>query len=288
MRIVVFGGSGMLGSDLLATQPANVELVCPGSGACDIADQATVHACLESYRPDVVINAAAYTAVDAAESDEQACFAVNAIGAGIVAAASSRVGARTIYLSTDYVFDGIAKHPYTVDYPTNPRSVYGRSKREGEVRTLKHGGEHAVVLRTSWLYGQHGRNFVTGMLARMQQGQALRIVSDQKGAPTWTRGLAEAVWAIAGRAEVQGIHHWSDAGECSWYELAVAIQEAALALGLLAAPVEITPVGTQDYPTPAARPQYSVLDTGPTGELLGMRPNPWRESLRRMLATLEA
>ena len=180
-----------------------------------------------------MINTAAYTAVDAAERDSERAEAVNATGAAHVAEAAQRVGARVLHISTDFVFDGGRGYPYGPQDRAEPLGVYGRTKLAGEREVLRICGEHALVVRTAWLYASHGRNFPLTMLRLMRERDHLGVVADQVGTPTWARALAEALWVGAARQGLSGVHHWTEAGVASWYDFAVAIQEEALAQGLL-------------------------------------------------------
>jgi dTDP-4-dehydrorhamnose reductase len=188
-------------------------------------------------------------------------------------------------VSTDFVFDGSVGRPWRTDDHPNPLSVYGRSKLAGEapVLALQRSG---LVLRTSWVYSKFGGNFVTTMLKLMSTRPQLRVVADQVGAPTWAHGLAGALWRAVERPAVSGLHHWRDAGAASWYDFAVAIAEEGRAAGLLATPVEVLPIQTTDYPTPAHRPSYSLLDCTNTWRELDLAPPHWRLPLRKMLAEL--
>lgn len=286
MKVLITGAEGQLGRELQASAPAGVEVVALPRMALDVTDAAAVDAALASSRPAAVVHAAAYTAVDRAESEPEAAHAVNATGAGHVARAAAAVGARLVHLSTDFVFDGAASRPYRPEDPPAPLGVYGASKLEGE-RAVAAACPRAAVLRTSWLYGAHGRNFVLSMLERMRRGEALRVVADQVGSPTWTGTLAGAAWALVARPELAGTWHWADAGVASWYDLACAVQQEAATRGLVARPVAIEPIATVDYPTPATRPAYSVLDAGATRRELGLPAEWWRTALGRMMAALE-
>ena len=249
----------------------------------DVTRVEVVTEILERTRPALVINAAAYTAVDAAEGDPERAQAVNVTGAANVAAACRRVGARLIQVSTDYVFDGTGWRPYRPEDSPRPLGMYGRTKLAGEREVSRVSGGEAVILRSAWLYSRHGRNFVLTMLRRFRAGEQVGVVCDQVGSPTWCRSLAEAIWAAAERPEVRGIHHWTDEGTTSWYDFAVAIQEEALSLGLMERRVAIRPLTTEQYPTPARRPAYSVLDSTDTAAALQLSRRPWRAALHLML-----
>lgn len=284
MRALITGCAGQLGTELRLKCPAGIELTCCDRATLDITDGAAVSRIMASKRPDVIVNAAAYTAVDAAEDESGVVARVNGEGAGHVAAAAQAVGARLLHLSTDYVFDGTACTPYTTDAEPNPVSAYGRTKLEGERQVRRAAGDQAIIIRTSWVYSTHGRNFFNAMRTRMKEGQNLRIVADQVGTPTWAGSLAETLWKFAvSRALPAGLYHWTDAGVASWYDFAVAIMEECIPAGLLSRPVVITPIATSDYPTPATRPAYSVLDKSLAWSTLGEVSAHWRASLRRML-----
>jgi dTDP-4-dehydrorhamnose reductase len=188
-----------------------------------------------------------------------------------------------VYVSTDFVFDGAQGRPYAPDDVPNPLSVYGRTKLAGEEVVRRTFAGAALVVRTAWVYSAVGQNFALTMLRLMRERDAVDVVSDQIGSPTWAESLARALWAAAARPEVRGTHHWTDAGVASWYDFAVAIQEEALAAGLLARPVPVRPLRTEEYPTPARRPAYSVLATSQTREALGLPAVHWRTNLRLML-----
>jgi dTDP-4-dehydrorhamnose reductase len=203
-----------------------------------------------------------------------------------VAAASVAAGSRLFHLSTDFVFDGRQGRPYAPGDSTNPLSVYGRTKLDGEHEVARIAGGNALILRTAWVYSGHRRNFVLSMLKLMRERESLRVVCDQIGTPTWARSLADALWMMADMPELGGVLHWTDAGVASWYDFAVAIQEEALAAQLLAREVPILPIPTVEYPSPAARPHFSVLDKTATWAALGRAPHHWRVNLRHMLEGL--
>ena len=282
------GAAGQVGGELCRCPPPGVEVIGLARSDLDVTDAVAVAETIGRFSPDLVVHAAAWTAVDAAEADEPAALAVNAGSAGSVAAAAAAAGARLLHLSTDYVFTGRACRPYRPEASPAPRGAYGRSKLEGERRVLATAPGRALVVRTSWVYAARGHNFVRSVLARMAAGEPLEVVDDQVGRPTWARSLAGALWAAAARPDLHGVLHWADAGVASWYDLAVAVLEEALALGLLDRAVPIRPIPTTARPTPAPRPAYSVLDTRASAASLDLRPDHWRSSLRRMLAELAA
>ena len=278
MRVWITGAAGQVGRALQASAPVAAQVLATGSAQCNIADAAAVARLSESFAPELIINAAAYTAVDAAETAREAAFAVNAEAVDHLRAAATRLGAQLVQISTDFVFNGRASSPYKPDAARDPLSAYGASKAAGEDAA----GPEALIVRTAWVYDREGRNFVTTMLRLMRERREIRVVADQIGTPTATPTLARAIWSLADQAR-KGLFHVTDSGVASWYDFAVAIYEEGLSLGLLDHPVSIIPIATQDYPTPAARPAYSVLDKTQTVECIGVAPH-WRQSLRAMLA----
>ena len=286
MNVLITGAGGQLGVALQSSAPAGVAVIAPGHGQLDITDPGAVARLLERHHPDLIVNAAAYTAVDRAEQDEAAARRVNADGAEIIAAAAQRAGARLIHVSTDFVFDGTSSTPYAPEAQTNPVNVYGRTKRAGEERVLASLPERALVLRTAWVYAARGRNFLTTMLRLMTEKKAVDVVADQVGTPTSSRSLAEVIWRIAERPDVRGIQHWTDAGVASWYDFAMAIAEDAGQIGLIPTSVTVRPIRTCDYPSRTSRPSYSVLDKTALYAALGIAPVHWRVRLRAVLREL--
>lgn len=284
MKVLITGAGGQVGRMLLETRPAEVEVVALTHGDLDIRDAAAVRERILRDLPDLILNAAAYTAVDKAESEPEAAHAINAEGPRHLAAAARDTGARLIHISTDFVFDGKACAPYPPDAPANPLSVYGKTKREGEQAVLTTLASHAVIVRTAWVYAAQGANFMNTMLRVMGSRGEVRVVADQVGTPTSARSLAETLWQIAGRREIHGIHHWTDAGVASWYDFAVAIAEEGAQLDILPPTVSVTPISTQEYPTPARRPSYSVLARTLTS--VGLTPQHWRRRLREVMREL--
>jgi dTDP-4-dehydrorhamnose reductase len=274
--ILVTGGTGQLARALADAGGERVRVV--GRPAFDFDRPDTIAPVLEEAAPSLVINAAAYTAVDRAESEPDAARRANAEGPGLIAAWCAAAGAPLIHVSTDYVFDGTKGAPYVETDPTSPTGVYGRTKRDGEDAVLGAGGL-AIVLRTSWVYAATGRNFVLTMLNAARARPSLRVVADQIGCPTATPDLAAAILAVAEQLEIDadpalaGIYHAAGEGETSWHGLAVAALECAG----LATPVE--PIATADWPTPARRPADSRLDCGKLAAVFGLRLPPWRDSL---------
>jgi dTDP-4-dehydrorhamnose reductase len=250
--------------------------------ALDITNAAAVDEAVGSIQPDVVINAAAYTKVDDAESHEDDAAAVNADGPGHLARACIEHGSRLVHVSTDYVFPGIAATPYETESPTGPTGAYGRTKLAGEVAALAAGGDVHVV-RTGWLYGEHGPSFVRAVASRLLRGESVDVVDDQRGAPTWTRHLAERLIALGTAGVEPGIRHCSAAGDASWYDVAV-----TLASLLECDPTQVRPTTSAVMARPARRPAYSVLSN--RSWLAGGLPAmpDWREALREALSTVGA
>lgn len=283
MRVLLTGANGQLGRELQYCRPDDLELLALDSHALDIRNSEAIAARVSDFKPQVLINAAAYTAVDKAESEQEKAFAVNSQGAANLAMAARESGAYYLQISTDFVFDGKQSSPYLPTDRTNPLGVYGASKLAGEQLTLEAYPAGTAVIRTAWLYSSFGNNFVTTMLRLMGERENIRVVADQVGTPTWGRNLAETLWRMC-QMRLTGIYHYTDAGVASWYDFAIAIQEEGLACGLLAREIPILPINTVDYPTPARRPAYSVLDKTETWAALGMTPLHWRAVLRQMLS----
>jgi dTDP-4-dehydrorhamnose reductase len=287
LRVLVTGAQGQVGTALLASAPSGLDVIGCSRAELDIADPSAVRAGLDRHRPDLIVNAAAYTAVDRAESEATLAWRVNADGPRNLAAAAQAHGARLVHLSTDFVFDGSATVPYAPDAETRPLNTYGRTKRAGEEAVLEHLGSRAVVLRTAWVYSAGGSNFVRTMLRLMAAEGSVWVVKDQFGTPTAAGSIARAIWALAARPLISGIKHWTDAGAASRYEFALAIAEEGAALGLVPAAVTVHPIATADRPAPAARPRYSVLDTGTLPAELGLTRLDWRVQLRGVLREIQ-
>lgn len=286
LRIAVIGMQGQLARALAEAGNAAVAVTCIGRPQLDLAKPESVAAALAAQPADLVVNAAAYTAVDRAESEPDLALAINRDGAAAVAAACARRRLPLIHLSTDYVFDGTKAAPYREDDSCQPQGVYGRSKLAGE-QAVQAACPGAVILRTAWLHSPFGGNFVRTMLRLAGEGQALRVVADQKGSPTYAPDLAAAILAMApplagGDAALSGIFHLAGAGAASWHDFAVAIMAAA------GRTVPVTAITTADYPTPAKRPANSVLDTAKIAAAYGIRLPPWQDGLRRCVARLLA
>jgi dTDP-4-dehydrorhamnose reductase len=276
MRLLVTGAAGMLGTEVVAARGGH-EVVALARAELDITDAAAVRAAVRDSRPDAVINCAGWTDVDGAEADEDAATAINGDGAGHLAAAVAEAGAHVVHVSTDYVFPGDATEPYREDAPTGPRGAYGRSKLAGE-RAVAAAAPHAhAIVRTAWLFGPHGANFVDTMLRLAREHSELKVVDDQLGCPTYAGHLARALVQVA-EARVQGVLHVAGGGACTRPELARA--------KFARAGVEVTvhPCTTAEFPRPAPRPAYSVL--GSTRRDAPVLP-PWQEGLAAHLTARE-
>ena len=285
MKMLIIGANGQLGSELLRTCPDRCLAAGIDLPQIDITDPVQTGRILAAHQPDWVVNCAAYTQVDQAESDPETARAVNSDGPANLAGAARKLRAGFIHISTDFVFSGDQGRPYKPGDMPAPGSVYGRTKLAGERAVLDILGKDALIIRTAWLYASSGNNFVKTMLRLMKEKESLSVVDDQIGTPCWAKGLAAAVWAAAAK-DLKGIFHWTDAGVASWYDFAVAIQEEALAAGLLDRSIPIHPVPTSEYPTPARRPAFSVLDKKDLVAATGIPPVHWRRQLRQMLREL--
>jgi dTDP-4-dehydrorhamnose reductase len=301
MKVLLTGSAGQLGQALRASRPPGIELIATSrSGgsdlqALDLADAEACRLAVQLHRPDWVLNAGAYTAVDKAEGEPELALAANAGAPQAFAEALAASGGALLQVSTDFVFDGSQGHPYRPEQPLAPLGVYGASKADGERRALAALPQRCHVLRTSWVYGPVGRNFALTMLRlhreRGVSGQALGVVADQVGCPTSTLGLADACWRLIARASAPAaaaeplapVLHWSDAGAASWYDFAVAIGELGMELGLLEQAAPVNPITTAEYPTPARRPSYSLLDCSTSRRQLQLAPQHWRAALRQVL-----
>jgi dTDP-4-dehydrorhamnose reductase len=291
-RVLLCGAGGMLASDVRAEAPGDVEVISRTHAELDVTDAASLARIVDDTAPQVIINCSGYTNVDRAESERAAAFRLNGEAPGIIGAAAARHrGCTVVHFSTDYVFNGRGARPYRAADATDPVNAYGASKLAGE-RALAASGASYVVIRTSWLFGLHGRSFPRTMWERAAGKQKTKVANDQRGRPTYTLDLARATWALLRRqadgtdGEARGgpsgsqIVHVANAGHTTWYEIARRVFRAAGAEGLL------TPCTTAEYPTPARRPAYSVLDTAPAERLVGGPLPPWEDAVDRFLEEL--
>ena len=284
--ILLIGNTGQLGQQLQQTLTPYPNVIAVARPTIDLTQPDNLRQLIREVQPQVVINAAAYTAVDKAESEPQAAKAVNVIAPGILAQETEKLGAFLIHFSTDYVFDGCQSHPYQETDKTNPLSVYGESKLGGEL-AIRYNGDNHIIFRTSWVYGTYGNNFVKTMLKLGSEREEIRVVTDQIGSPTWTGDLANAVAELLPhlkRPDIPGTYHYTNSGVASWYDFAVAIFEEAQHLGFSLKVQRVTPITTADYPTAAQRPAYSVISCAKISKVLETHPPHWRQGLRKMLA----
>lgn len=282
MRILVTGANGQLGSEMraLAQEYPQHAYEFTDVQELDICDEAAVRKYITGKQIEVVVNCAAYTAVDKAEEDEEQAYRLNAVAPGLLAQVAQACGTALIQLSTDYVFDGTAHLPYTEDCTPCPNSVYGRTKLEGERQVMEH-CERAVIIRTAWLYSVYGNNFVKTMIRLGRERDRLGVVFDQIGTPTYAHDLARTIYAIIDKGMIRGIYHFSNEGVCSWYDFTRAIHRLA---GISSC--RVSPLHTSEYPTKANRPAYSVLDKTKIKTTFDIEIPHWEESLKRCIDTL--
>jgi len=288
MKIIVIGKSGQLAWELSQLVSPEHEVVCLGRNDIALQNVAALIECLQQQKAGGVINASAYTAVDKAESEFDNAYALNAKAVGNLAQTCKALAVPFVHVSTDFVFHGDKGVPYLPDDEINPLGVYGASKAQGEQLVTEVYPELSCIIRTSWVYSTHGNNFVKTMLHLMRTKPEIGVISDQIGSPTYAKGLAKACVASLAN-DVTGIHHYTDTGVASWYDFAVAIQYIGLELGLLDKKIPIKAITTAQYPTPAKRPNYSVLDKS---SLMNALPelsfSHWQAELHTMMITLKA
>ncbi|AFY77360.1 dTDP-4-dehydrorhamnose reductase [Pleurocapsa sp. PCC 7327] len=290
-RILVTGIHGQLGQELKQTLAPLGEVIGVGRETMDLTQPNAIRQAIAQAKPDLIVNAAAYTAVDKAETEVELANAINAIAPAIMAQECQQLGATLLHVSTDYVFDGKKNTPYLEEDSPNPLSVYGKSKLAGEAAIAQACQSH-IILRTAWVYGTCGKsNFVKTMLRLGKEREEIRVVADQVGSPTWAPDIARAIAKLAidsdkmGEA-TRGIYHFTNSGVASWYDFAIAIFEQARQLGFPLKIRQVVPITTAEYPTPAKRPAYSVLSGQKISAILGTHPLYWRDSLRQMLEQL--
>lgn len=288
-KILLTGKNGQLGKELQPLLSTIGELIAFGKDELDLSNSDQIRDCVQKHQPDIIINAGAYTSVDRAESEPELAHAVNSNAPKILAESAEKIGARLFHISTDYVFDGTKNKPYTEQDKTHPIGVYGRSKQGGEEGIKSHCNNY-VILRTAWVYGVYGKgNFVKTMLRLGQEREELKVVFDQVGTPTWTNDIAKAIMGLIAKlpsSPVQEIYHFTNSGVASWYDFSIAIFEEAKVLHFPVTVHRVSPIPTEEYPTPAKRPAYSVLSGEKIGKILGTPPPQWRVSLREMLTQL--
>ena len=284
MKALIIGKSGQLAHELIDEKPNSTEVLCLGRGDVDICSIESLGKAILEYSPSVIINASAYTAVDKAESDEDAAYAINQQAVKNIARLASKYNIRLLHVSTDFVFDGQQSKAYLVDDNTNPCGVYGASKLAGEQEIQANCPENSAVVRTSWLYSSYGNNFVKTMLRLMQEKPELGVVCDQIGCPTSANSLAKFLWKLTAVESIEPMYHWSDYGVASWYDFAVAIQNIAFDEGLLTVKIPVQPIPAASYPTPAKRPSFSLLNASDSYSV--KLTTHWSEQLKRCISKL--
>lgn len=282
MKALILGATGQLGWELQRTCPDSVRLSACDYPQIDLLDSDSIHTCLKAAQPDILINAAAYTAVDKAEQEKKTADRLNHGAVRQISEICSSNEIHLVHISTDFIFNGRNHKPYLPQDTPDPISVYGETKLKGEQAVRDILDTNATIIRTAWLYSSHGSNFVKSMLSLMDTQPELNIIDEQIGTPTWANGLARAVWGTIEK-KVTGTHHFTDAGAASWYDFAIAVQEEALNLNLIQKEIPINPIPASHYPTLARRPFYSVLDKTSLRQALDISPIHWRKQLRSML-----
>ena len=288
LRLLVVGRHGQLARSIAKITPHYPQLQIDFSDRAelDLLDTGSIQHYFDHRHYDTMLNTAAYTAVDRAEGEAEQAEQINHLAVEALAEIAKQQQGRLIHVSTDYVFDGAQNTPYLEGDALHPTSVYGSTKLKGE-QALQAVAPDGAIVRTSWLYSEFGHNFVKTMLRLMAEREELGVVNDQRGSPTYARGLAEVIWRLVTTGTfAPGVYHWTDAGDITWYDFAAAIQEEATGLGLLETAISVKPIGTADYPTPARRPACSVLDCSKLGDLLHVEPEHWRDTLRAALVRL--
>ncbi|OKH25335.1 dTDP-4-dehydrorhamnose reductase [Chroogloeocystis siderophila] len=284
--ILLIGNTGQLGQELQRYLAPIADVTAVGRPTIDLTQPDSLRQIIHKVQPQIIINAAAYTAVDKAETEPELATAINAIAPGILAAEAQQSNLHLIHISTDYVFDGCQSHPYQETDATNPLGVYGRSKLAGE-QAIQDNCDRYIILRTAWVYGSHGNNFVKTMLRLGADRKEIRVVADQIGNPTWTGDITRAIAQLLEINPIPtGIYHYTNSGVASWYDFAIAIFEEAQKLSFPLKIQHVIPITTPEYPTLTQRPSYSVLACEKITKVLGTPSPHWRQGLRKMLAEL--
>jgi dTDP-4-dehydrorhamnose reductase len=289
MNVIITGANGQLGCELQQIKNEKLTIHAFNSSQLNITDFEQAQAIITSIKPDFIINAAAYTAVDKAESSSDAAFAVNATGVENLANICKKNNVKLIHVSTDFIFDGSKSTPYKITDTPMPLGVYGSSKLQGENTIREILPKSSCIIRTAWVYSIYGNNFVKTMLRLMQEKDELSIVCDQVGTPTWASGLANTIWQLVlnTEADLPALLHWTDNGVTTWYDFAVSIQELAFDKGLITKNIPISAIPSSAYPTEAKRPSFSVLDKTEVEQVLGENTIHWRKQLSTMLDVLK-
>lgn len=291
VKVLVTGAAGQVGRELVKLAPAGFEVLGCSSSQLDITDAAQIQQYMTDFQPELIINAAAYTAVDRAESEPEKAYAINEQGVTLLAQAAEAAQIPLLHISTDYVFNGSGTHPYRETDPTAPSSVYGLSKLAGE-QALAQFCTRYIILRTSWVFGTEGNNFVKTMLRLGAEREQLSVVADQQGCPTSAGSIAAALWALSERYVAQhdlpwGIYHFSNSPATTWYDFASEIFRQAKAQGVLETIPQLSAIGTEDYPTPAKRPAWSVLDCSKFEAFMSEPALSWQSELSAVIGTLK-
>ncbi len=288
MRVLLTGSTGQLGSYIIKTKPKNIDLIITKKQDLDLSKTDFCENFIFEEKPEWIINCAAFTAVDQAEKEIELSNKINSYAPEAFANAVNITNSKLLHISTDFVFNGEQNYPYETNQKRNPINQYGESKSLGEelIQKKNKGLNNTKILRTSWVISPSGKNFVLTMLKLHAEKEQINVVYDQIGVPTSAKHLAKTCWRIVNFKDTQilpQILHWSDAGVASWYDLAVAIGEIGLELGILKKMAKVNPIKTINYPTPARRPKYSILDTQTTSDFLKIKPNYWRTNLLEIL-----
>lgn len=285
MKVLLTGAGGQLGQSIIDRAPDHWDLIALSSSEFDITNTQQVNELFKIHTPDVVINAAAYTAVDKAEEDEQQARAINAVAVKNLALKCNEIGAFLVHISTDYVFDGTSNHPYKEDDIINPLNIYGKTKAEGEQNIVRSGTDFSII-RTSWVFSEYGTNFLKSMLRIATSRENLKIVSDQMGAPTYAGDIAEVIKSIIDNKDLSKneIYHFTGDNITSWADFAKVIFDTAMAEGKLIRPVSIEGITTEEYGAPAPRPKNSVLDCRKIKNLSAIKLSDWRSATRKIIS----
>lgn len=286
-KVLLIGAKGQVGQELQVTLPQLGEVISIGREELDLTNSEKISQLIREIHPDYLVNAAAYTAVDKAETEPDLAYSINAIAPKIMAESAEKIKAKFLHISTDYVFDGRKNTPYLETDLTNPLGVYGQSKLRGE-EEIKTVNSQAIILRTAWVYGSYGKsNFVKTMLRLGKEREELKVVVDQVGSPTWSKDIATAITQLLINVDnPAGIYNFTNSGVASWFDLTKAIFEEAKISGIPLKIQRVIPITTAEYPTPAVRPAYSVLSGQKISQQLGYIPPYWRDSLKAMLNQL--
>ncbi|PAJ74745.1 dTDP-4-dehydrorhamnose reductase [Pseudoalteromonas sp. NBT06-2] len=282
MKVLIIGKSGQLASELIDTKPNDIETLALGREDIEIGLIDSIFEQVTKFNPTVILNASAYTAVDKAEADIDAAYAINSVGVANIAKVCKANNIRFIHISTDFIFDGEKNSAYKTSDRTNPINVYGASKLAGEKAILENHLDNSAIVRTSWLYSSYGNNFVKTMLKLMKEKDSLSVVADQIGCPTYAKELAYFIWKLTTQQTINFLYNWSDLGVASWYDFAIAIQEIAIECAVLNKKIPIKAISSQEYLTPAKRPQFSLLDSTKSHQIYSA--NHWREQLKVMIS----